>query len=115
MGDGVTITDVTMVGCKDSPCDVKVGSNVTGEIQFQTKTPIAGDLTCKVTGVINGVSMPFPGSPVCNQKSKSDDGKVVYAISISVPKMAPKVRGSGVQKNSEYHTNLNCKRPMYFD
>lgn len=91
MGADVSIVDLKMDGCTDTPCPAKVGAAVSGELTLKSKDPIPETLACTVTGNLNGASIPFPGTPECKQKSKTDDGNFVYKLSLEVPAVAPKV------------------------
>ncbi len=95
----MTINDVTIQNCPESPCEVHGGTPVSGQLKFQTTEPIPDVVDCKVIGLINNTPIPFPGVVTCNLKEKAPNGQGpnVFELGLTVPPVVPKV----------CHQNLN--------
>ena len=91
---GVILKDVVIENCNESPCELKGGQTVSGLLKFQTSEPIPSGLSCKVSGIIGGAQLPFPGRTKCQLKEGAKDGigMNTYEVGLIVPQGVPKVR-----------------------
>ena len=90
---GVTINDVTIQDCPESPCEVRGGAPVSGQLKFETSEPIPDVLDCQVLGLINNTPIPFPGVVTCNLKEKAPNGQGsnIFELGLTVPSIVPRV------------------------
>merc|ERR1712080_70550 len=100
-GSKSTIQKIEMEGCSAFPCIVHHGSHAKGKA-YITATSTATSLTCKITGIVFGVELPFNGCPknACEHMLEGDcpvtEGEVmVYDMDIPIEPMYPTIEITG--------------------
>merc|ERR1712198_376272 len=84
-------------GCTEPPCVIHHGGQVTGKIALKANSPTSS-LTCKVSGMLGPVELPFEGCPpdACAQLLDGDcptevGETIVYDLFFEVLEMYPTI------------------------
>jgi len=96
-GSTAEIVSVEFDGCTAPPCTVHHGTHATGRITLKANSATSS-LTCKLSGMLGGIELPFNGCPpnACESLSGGDcpteEGEViVYELDFEILKLYPTI------------------------